>query len=74
MQSLSAEFGATVRRLREKRGLSQEKFAALAGISRTYMSEVERGVTTVSIETIAKVAAALDLSMSRLLYHMEHHD
>ena len=71
MRSLSITFGAAVRQLREKRGISQEKFAATAGISRTYMSEVERGVTVVSLLTIAKIAKALEISMSRLLQHVE---
>lgn len=71
MRSLATTFGITVRALREQRGLSQEKLAAVAGISRTYMSEVERGVTTVSLVTIEKLARGLDLTMSRLLHHVE---
>ena len=71
MGSLSISFGAAVRQLREKRGISQEKLAAMAGISRTYMSEVERGVTMVSLLTVSKLADALGLSMSRLLQHVE---
>lgn len=71
MRSLATSFGAAVRALRQKRGISQEKLAASAGISRTYMSEVERGVTMVSLQTIAKLAQALGVSMSRLLQHVE---
>ena len=71
MPSLPAAFGTSVRALRLKRGISQEKLAALAGLSRTYMSEVERGVTVVSLTTIAKLADALDISMSRLLQHVD---
>jgi transcriptional regulator with XRE-family HTH domain len=71
MRSLAITFGTTVRSLREQRGLSQEKLAAVAGISRTYMSEVERGVTTVSLLTIEKLARGLDLTMSRLMHHVE---
>jgi len=71
MRSLPVAFGKAVRRLRTERGLSQEKFAARARISRTYMSEIERGVTTVSIETIASIAKALELAMSALLRKVE---
>ncbi|HXT18058.1 MAG TPA: helix-turn-helix transcriptional regulator [Gemmatimonadaceae bacterium] len=67
-------FGRTVRRLREERQVSQEAFAADAGISRTYMSEIERGVTTVSLDTIAKLAKALDISMATLMKYMEDSD
>ena len=71
MRSLPMAFGKAVRRLRSEQGFSQEKFAAKARISRTYMSEIERGVTVVSLEIVARVARALDLSMSALLKHVE---
>ena len=71
MTSLATAFGTAVRHLRQKQGLSQEKLAAVAGLSRTYMSEVERGATTVSLTTISKLAEALDISMSQLLKHVE---
>jgi transcriptional regulator with XRE-family HTH domain len=71
MRSLATTFGTTVRALREKRGLSQEKLAADSGLSRTYMSEIERGVTTVSLVTIEKLAGGLGVTMSRLLQHVE---
>jgi len=71
MRSLPVAFGRAVRRLRSERGISQEIFAAEAGISRTYMSEIERGVTVVSLTTISRVARALGLSMSDLLAQAE---
>jgi transcriptional regulator with XRE-family HTH domain len=71
MQSLPVAFGRTVRRLRQEQGYSQEAFAAKAKISRTYMSEVERGVTIVSLEVIGRVARGLGLSMSVLLKQVE---
>jgi len=71
MRSLPMAFGRTVRRLRTDRGVSQERFASHAGLSRTYMSEIERGVTMVSLDSIARIARALDLSMAALLKHVE---
>ena len=71
MRPLPPLFGQAVRLLRQKRGISQEKLAATAGISRTYMSEVERGVTLVSLLTIAKLADALEVSMSQLMKHVD---
>jgi transcriptional regulator with XRE-family HTH domain len=71
MRSLPTAFGKAVRRLRSERGFSQEKFAAKAHISRTYMSEIERGVTGVSLESVARIAKALDISMSALLRQVE---
>jgi transcriptional regulator with XRE-family HTH domain len=63
--------GKTVRRLREDQGYSQEGFAAKAKISRTYMSEVERGVTVVSLDVIGRIARGLGTTMSGLLKHVE---
>lgn len=71
MRSLPGTFGKAVRRLRSEQGFSQEKFAAKARISRTYMSEIERGATLVSLEIIARIAKALGLTMSALLKSVE---
>lgn len=71
MRPLPTAFGVTVRKLREQEKTSQDKFAVAAGISRTYMSEIERGVTVVSLDTIAKIAAALGTTMSVLLQEVE---
>ena len=70
-QTLAKAFGAAVRRLRVERGDSQEGFAYAAAISRTYMSEIERGVTNVSLETIERVADALDLSLTGLIAEVQ---
>ena len=70
-QTLAEAFGAAVRRLRAERGHSQEGFAYAAGISRTYMSEIERGVTNVSLDTIDRIATALDLTLTRLVAEVE---
>jgi transcriptional regulator with XRE-family HTH domain len=67
MKSAQVAFGRAVRRLREKQGYSQEKFAHRAGIDRAYMSEVERGLTNVSLELIERIAKALDIRMGQLL-------
>jgi transcriptional regulator with XRE-family HTH domain len=48
-------------------GLSQEKLAFLAGIDRTYMSEVERELANPTIEVLLKIANALDSSPQDLL-------
>jgi transcriptional regulator with XRE-family HTH domain len=68
---LARQFGATIRRLRQEKGISQERFAVLSRIHRTYMGSIERGEKTVTIETANKIAKALDLPMSRLFIEME---
>lgn len=56
-----------MRRLRAKRGISQEELAELAGLHRTYIGSIERCERNVSIDNIAKLAAAFDISPSKLL-------
>jgi transcriptional regulator with XRE-family HTH domain len=69
--SLSANFGLVVRRHRQAVGLSQEELAHRAGLHRTYVSLIERGQRTVSIEVLRKLAAALDCTMTDLIRELE---
>ena len=64
-------FGQAVRTLRAKKGISQEKLAELAEIHRTYIGDVERGTRNIAIVNMAKIAAALDVPLSRLIAEME---
>lgn len=63
---LMAAFGKRVRRLRSSVGLSQESFAELCGLDRTYVSSIERGKRNVSLLNIAKIARALKIPISEL--------
>lgn len=58
---------ANLRRLRQEAGLSQEAFADLAKIHRTYVGSVERGERNVSIDNIEWLAKALSVSPATLL-------
>lgn len=59
-------FGEKVRSLRKERGMSQEKFAELCGLDRTYISGIERGTRNVSLKNIEAIAHALEISKSDL--------
>lgn len=59
-------FGLRLRQLREKKGLSQEAFADLCELDRTYISGIERGKRNPSLRNVAKIAAALRSSISQL--------
>jgi len=56
-----------IRALRERRGLTQEDFAARCGISVSFASLLERGERSPSYETLLQVAAALALPLWELL-------
>jgi transcriptional regulator with XRE-family HTH domain len=60
-------FARNLRRLRNERGLSQERLAAVAALDRTYVSALEREMYSVSIDTLARLAAALDVAPAALL-------
>lgn len=56
-----------IRALRERRGLTQEDFAARCGISVSFASLLERGERSPSYETLLQVASALELPLWELL-------
>ena len=58
--------GQAIRSERLALRISQEELADRAGLHRTYVSDVERGTRNVSLESIEKLAAALELSVSQL--------
>lgn len=53
------KFGQRIRELRQKTGLSQEKFALMIGMDRTYFSSVESGKRNISLLNIKKIADGL---------------
>lgn len=63
---LKRNFGTTIKAKRSELGLSQEDLAERAGLHRTYISDVERGTRNLSLESIEKLARALELSVSGL--------
>jgi transcriptional regulator with XRE-family HTH domain len=54
--------GQNVKRLREKKGLTQEQFAEASGFSQQYISSLERGHRNPTIITIHELAVALGVS------------
>lgn len=60
-------FGRALRLERRRQGYSQEEFAHVAGLDRSYVGAIERGEQNPSLVTIAKLAASLDMALSTLL-------
>ena len=61
-----SKFGLNVARLRAAKGFSQEKLAEKAGIDRTYVSGIERGVRNPGIKMVLQIAKALGVSITEL--------
>ena len=59
-------FGKRVKKARKSKGLSQEGFADLCGLDRTYIGGVERGERNISLDNIHKLSEALGMSISEL--------
>lgn len=66
MDTIKSKFGNKVREIRKNKGLSQENFAGLADIDRTYIADIENGKRNVSIVIIGKIAKAFKISISDL--------
>lgn len=68
---VSVVFARVLRREREARGLSQEALAARAGVHRTYVGLIERGLRKPTIEVGHALARALGTSLSGLIGDVE---
>lgn len=63
--------GQTIRALRKQKHLSQDVLSGLAGIARTHLTMIENGSIHATIDTVWKLAAALELRPSELFAIVE---
>ncbi len=73
-QSTTVRFGKAVRARRLALGISQEELAFRAGLHRTYVGDVERGIRNISLVNIGRLAMALGCRASELLQDAERHE
>ena len=62
---------SVLRRIRHKKGLSQEVVSGLAGIARTHLTMIETGTKQLNLETFWKLAQAFDIPASQLMLLVE---
>lgn len=60
-------FGMNLRKYRKGLGVSQEKFAEMCGLHRTYISDIERFQRSIALDNIQKIANALKIEPYKLL-------
>ena len=66
MEDIRLRFGKAVRKKRHKLGVSQEEFADICGLDRTYIGGIERGERNVALVNIEKIAKALKIPLPDL--------
>ncbi len=59
-------FGANVRKYRTEKKITQEKFAELCGLHRTYISDIECFRRSIALDNIQKIANALEIETYKL--------
>lgn len=67
LDNLSKIFGKRIKIERIKQEISQEKLAELSGLHRTTLGSIENGKTSPTLDSIARIANALNLTISELL-------
>jgi len=63
--------GCNIRFLRKRQQIKQEDFADMIGISRSYLSQIENGLSNATIDVYAKIADGLDAPLPDLLKGLE---
>jgi transcriptional regulator with XRE-family HTH domain len=71
MTPLRVRLGKAIRKFRKDAGYSQEHFADRAKIHRTTMSEIERGVSNVSLDIAERIAKCLGRTLTELIAEAE---
>ena len=70
-RSPAAQFAANVERLREARGLTQEKLGWAAGIHQTAIARIESGERKPTLSTIFKLAHGLEVRPAELFAEID---
>ena len=70
-EALGAAFGRALRSVRLERGLSQESLGFACGRHRTYVSALERGTSSPTLETVVRLARALGVDAAELVERAE---
>jgi transcriptional regulator with XRE-family HTH domain len=63
--------GKVIQKLRRSKGMSQEVLSGLADLDRTHYSKIERGLRSPTIDTLFKIAHALDMPPHEIIYAVE---
>jgi transcriptional regulator with XRE-family HTH domain len=73
-KSITTAIAATLRKARASRGLTSAELAERSGVSRAMIGKIERGDAQPTAALLARIAAALDMTLSDLIAHAEGDD
>jgi transcriptional regulator with XRE-family HTH domain len=71
VRNLLIQLGKRVQELRAAKDWSQEEFAHVSGLHRTYIGQIERGEKNISFGNLSKVSSVLGVTLSELLSGLE---
>ena len=71
MQNINKAISKVIIKNRQENSLSQEKLAELVGIHRTYVSQIERGLKSPTLQVLFKLSIAFNISASKLIEEIE---
>ena len=70
MTDISAAIGKRIRTFRNAQGISLEELSFKAGLNAAHLGQIERGLRNPTIETLNRIATALDISFYELIGSM----
>ena len=68
------EIGRAIKEIRNEKGISQNKLSKLTGFNRGYLYKLESDLISPSLETLEKIAKALDIQVSEIVKWVEQSD
>jgi transcriptional regulator with XRE-family HTH domain len=67
ISNINKRTGARIRKLRTKKGWSQEKLALEAGLHRAYIGQIERGEKNIGLKNLEKIAKTLGIKLKDII-------
>lgn len=64
--------GSVIQKCRKEKGITQDVLSGLADLDRTHYSKIERGLRSPTIDTLFKIASALDIQPHELMIEIEN--
>lgn len=70
-EEILIRFGRVIRQIRIEKRISQEEFADMCGMHRSYMSDVELGKRNISLENIERISRAFNMTIAQIFLMIE---